>query len=457
MNTILKYLMLLFLSTSVFSQNPDFDEDFVTTGGYNPPQSPYLVSGYWSSLSSSPMAVSRSCCAFVEINGVPYLYQFGGGNSSSEMRRVARLNLSTNTWQNNVSTMPTQISAGTAVTMNDGSIYVFGGNLSPGTLGKTLKYNPSNNTWETKANMMTAITDALVIKYDESRIIIVGGGDGYFGASAMMTNKVQVYNTVYNYYSYTTNFPIPCAMLGGGIYRDTIITVGGYTSGGNATANCYKGVINPSTLSINWQPISSYPGGSITRVASFTAVRNTGVGILCSGGAIGGSVATSQTHFWNFCTQQWMPSLPSNTMARTNYKASGHTNGFLIYAAGGYTNTGVGTTEFITMTQIDGPCQNMVGVGNNNNSLPEKFELKQNYPNPFNPQTKITFSLPEGGLVKITVRDISGREVFEITNKLYNAGTHSIEFSGSELSSGVYFYTINAGSFKDTKKMLLVK
>jgi len=99
----------------------------------------------------------------------------------------------------------------------------------------------------------------------------------------------------------------------------------------------------------------------------------------------------------------------------------------------------------------------MVGVNGNNNLIPEKFELKQNYPNPFNPETKISFSLPQGSTVKIIVTDISGRVVSEPVNGYYPSGNHTTSYSGTELASGIYFYTLQAGSFTETKKMLLVK
>jgi len=119
-------LLFIFLLGVVraYSQNPDFDEDAFVNGiksGW--PNSP-LVSCYWTSLPNAPNAVSRSCCAYVIIGGTPYLYQFGGG-SSSELIRVARLNLTTNTWQNNYSTMPYQISAGTAIVMKMSVLYMF--------------------------------------------------------------------------------------------------------------------------------------------------------------------------------------------------------------------------------------------------------------------------------------------------------------------------------------------
>ncbi|MEO8512147.1 MAG: T9SS type A sorting domain-containing protein [Ignavibacteria bacterium] len=453
---ILITLTIFFMGfTEIRAQNQDYDENF-TQGNVYEPTSSYMLAGSWTVLSNSPNSVSRSCCAYVEISGVPYIYQFGGGNSTTEMKRVSRLNLATNTWQNNYSTMPTQMSSATAITINGGTdIYVFGGNTQPGVLGKTLKYNVASNSWQTKADMLTQITDALVLKYNESHIFVIGGGDGYFGSTALKTNKVQLYNVTNNSYSYKTDLPMPIAMMGGGLYRDTIITAGGYTTGGVSIANCYKGVINPSTLNITWTSLPSYPPGTVTRLASYVAVKGTGVGIMFTGGAIGGNAPTAQTHFWNFCTQSWQPGLPDNSQARSNFKACGL--GYdVVYTVGGYTtNNNSNRTESLTFSQIDGPCQNMVGI--NNNSIPVKFELKQNYPNPFNPETKISFSVPTAGNVKITVTNINGEQVSELVNGMFLTGNHSVTFRPDNLASGIYFYTIISGNYKETKKMLLVK
>ncbi len=456
MKKIITYLAFLLNFSIIWAQNPDFDENFTWGSSYVPASSPFMVSGIWTVLPNSPNSVSRSCCAYVEIAGVPYIYQFGGGNSSGELRRVSRLNLMTNVWQNNYSTMPTQISSGTAIPVNGGTeIYVFGGNNTPGTLGKTLRYTVASNTWQTRADMTTRITDALVVKYSDTRIFILGGGDGYYGASTLKTRKVQVYNVTNNSYSYSTDLPIEIAMLGGGIYRDTIVTAGGYTTGGVSISNCYKGVINPNTLGITWTALPSYPAGPITRMASYVAVKNTGVGIMCTGGAVGGSVPTAQTNFWNFCTQSWQSGLPDNTQARSNYKACGI--GYdMLYTVGGYiSTTNSNRTESLTFSVIEGPCQNLVGI--NNNSLPVKFELKQNYPNPFNPETKIGFSLPRGGNVKIVITNVSGEQVKELVNGVMPPGTHNISFNAAGLASGIYFYTMETGDFKETRKMLLIK
>lgn len=454
MKNFFKILAFLINLSVLWAQNPDFDDKFSFGQPYDPPATPFMLSGSWTTLPNSPYTVSRSCCAYVEIGGVSYIYQFGGGNSTAELKRVARLNLSNNTWETKA-TMPFPVSSGTAIVVNGyNDIYIFGGN-SPNNLGKTLKYNVINNTWETKADMLTLITDALVVKYSESKIFVIGGGDGYFGSSSLKTSKVQVYNIASNSYSYSTDLPVPNAMLGGGLYRDTIITVGGYTTGGNAIATCYKGVINSTFNTITWTLLPNYPGGTVTRLATYIAVKGTGVGLMCTGGAIGGSTPTSQTQFWNFCTQSWQPGLPDNTLARSNYKACGR--GYdEIFAVGGYlTSTSTNRVDKLTFTTIEGPCMNMVGI--ENNSIPASFELKQNFPNPFNPVTNIGFSLPKQSSVNIVVSNIAGETVNEIANGNFSAGNHSIRFNAGNLASGVYFYTIITPDFKETKKMLLIK
>lgn len=99
---------------------------------------------------------------------------------------------------------------------------------------------------------------------------------------------------------------------------------------------------------------------------------------------------------------------------------------------------------------------NEVNVG-----VPNKFNLSQNYPNPFNPSTKINYDLPFDGKVSIKIFDMSGKEVATLVNEVKTAGYYSADFNASNLSSGIYFYTINAElngqSFISTKKMTLIK
>jgi hypothetical protein len=99
----------------------------------------------------------------------------------------------------------------------------------------------------------------------------------------------------------------------------------------------------------------------------------------------------------------------------------------------------------------------LVGLGNTNGSVPEKYSLSQNYPNPFNPTTTITFSLPKAGFVTLKVYNVLGEEVKSLVNHQLSAGSYDFDFDASDLSSGMYFYTIRIGDFSETKKMMLVK
>lgn len=98
----------------------------------------------------------------------------------------------------------------------------------------------------------------------------------------------------------------------------------------------------------------------------------------------------------------------------------------------------------------------VVGV-NDHDNLPKEFYLSQNYPNPFNPSTKIKFVIPKSSLVNLKVYNVLGMEVATLVNEEKRPGIYEVEFDGSNLSSGIYFYRLQAGNFSDTKKFILLK
>lgn len=117
----------------------------------------------------------------------------------------------------------------------------------------------------------------------------------------------------------------------------------------------------------------------------------------------------------------------------------------LVYGGNAYSHTAYGYKA--EMAQGDGP---------------NDFSLAQNYPNPFNPSTTIKFTLPAEARVNLRVMNLLGEEVANIMNRTMPQGTHEVRFNASELSSGIYFYTIEAktsdgGVFKSTRKMILTK
>jgi hypothetical protein len=98
-----------------------------------------------------------------------------------------------------------------------------------------------------------------------------------------------------------------------------------------------------------------------------------------------------------------------------------------------------------------------VGIISVSNGVPSKFNLSQNYPNPFNPSTSIRFDIPKSENVKLVVFDELGRQISVLVNTKVNPGSYKINFDGTNLSSGVYFYRLDAGNYHDTKKMILSK
>ena len=92
-----------------------------------------------------------------------------------------------------------------------------------------------------------------------------------------------------------------------------------------------------------------------------------------------------------------------------------------------------------------------------NPSIPNEYKLEQNYPNPFNPSTKIGFGIPKSGLVSLKVFDLLGKEVAILFNEVKNPGNYNIDFNGSALPSGIYYYKLESNGYTAVKKLVLIK
>ena len=97
------------------------------------------------------------------------------------------------------------------------------------------------------------------------------------------------------------------------------------------------------------------------------------------------------------------------------------------------------------------------GIVVNSNSIPDRFLLRQNYPNPFNPSTNINFQIKESSIAVLKIYDILGKELVTLVNEKLNSGTYTVQFPADHLPSGIYYYKLEAGDFKDIKKMVLLK
>ncbi|MDX2127828.1 MAG: T9SS type A sorting domain-containing protein [Chloroherpetonaceae bacterium] len=129
--------------------------------------------------------------------------------------------------------------------------------------------------------------------------------------------------------------------------------------------------------------------------------------------------------------------------------------GFGVNKIANFNNATTVTGNTYTVIGIFGQGDGGLSVGNERKV--ENFELSQNYPNPFNPSTSIKFSVPAASDVRLEVFNILGQKVATLVNTRLNAGTYTQNFNAINMSSGVYFYRLQAGSFNKTMKMTLVK
>lgn len=164
---------------------------------------------------------------------------------------------------------------------------------------------------------------------------------------------------------------------------------------------------------------------------------------------------------------------PSNDIYFAKLDVNGNTCGYsvapvVMESAGGDVTTISLTTGTPNVTVLSpnpftatgGNATSICFLGNPNisNEMPLSFELFQNFPNPFNPSTQIGFSIPKNNSqVKLTVFDASGKEISTLVNSKFNAGNYKVDFSGNNISSGIYFYKLDADEFTEVKKMVFLK
>jgi hypothetical protein len=120
------------------------------------------------------------------------------------------------------------------------------------------------------------------------------------------------------------------------------------------------------------------------------------------------------------------------------------------------TITGGEINLFLAKLNFDSPVNVEDGLRDNNN-VAEDYILMQNYPNPFNPTTSLQYAVSSQQFVTLKLFDLLGREVATLVNEDKPPGTYEVEFNASGLVSGIYMYRLTAGSFTETKKMILLR
>lgn len=206
-----------------------------------------------------------------------------------------------------------------------------------------------------------------------------------------------------------------------------------YTNVGMASSN--GSLFYTTTSGATWSPIANVPGGT-ANISGITGKNNAWW--------VSRNTASTSIYHTRDNGATWISqSCPSGSYAHIalgRLSTGGSANIWAVGEAG----------KIIFLSGI-------VSVEPVNSEVPSRYSLEQNFPNPFNPETNINFSLPKNTFVKLKVYNSTGKLVSEVVNEYKSAGNYSVKFDASELSSGVYFYSIETEGFTQTKSMMLIK
>jgi Secretion system C-terminal sorting domain len=228
--------------------------------------------------------------------------------------------------------------------------------------------------------------------------------------------------------------------------------LGCWCHGTSPTVSVSVNIIGPDTLA---------PGatGNYELTISGGPLVRAGTDIAASSGTL--KPVSSDLHLLSGDLTHSSPKAPSNGMVTFQFKytAPSSAGTQTLYANGNSVNgDGKDNSQdkwnFAPNKTV--VITNATGIAGGNN-LVKNFTLEQNYPNPFNPSTVIGYQIPMGSYVTLKIYDALGREIAELVNDRESAGTYKVNFNGSRLPSGIYFYTLTSGNYKSTKKMLLLK
>jgi hypothetical protein len=374
---------------------------------------------------------------------------------------VARFNTQTNTW----STLGTGSSNGVnnwvyelAVVGNE--VYVGGTFTSAGGVSANYvaRFNTQTNTWSTlgtgSSNGVSGWVRALAVVGNE---VFVGGL--FTSAGGVSANYVARFNTQTN--TWSTLGTGSSNGVSGGIFSavyalavvgNEVVVGGTFTQAGGVSAN-YVARFNTQTNT--WSTLGTgssngVSGGASSYVSALAVVGNE----VYVGGNFTSAGGVSANFVARFNTQ-------TNTWSTLGTGSSNGVNNWV------YELAVVGNEVVVggTFTQAGGVSANYVARWNSGTSrveqlsptAPKTFLLEQNYPNPFNPSTTIRYQLPVASEVKLEVYDVLGKKIATLVNERQSAGSYQVVWNASGLSSGTYFYRLQAGTFVETKKMIMVK
>jgi len=408
----------------------------------------------WSSLGTgSSNGVSGGVRALAVVGNEVYVggtFTSAGGVSAN---RVARFNTQTNTWSSLGTGSSNGVNNDVSALAVVGNEVVVGGNFTSAggvSANYVARFNTQTNTWSTlgtgSSNGVNDRVFALAVVGNE---VVVGGN--FTSAGGVSANRVARFNTQTNTWSSLgtgSSNGVNDRVFALAVVGNEVVVGGWFNSAGGVSAN-YVARFNTQTNT--WSSLGTGSSNGVNdRVFALAVVGNEVVvgGIFTSAGGV------SANYVARFNTQ-------TNTWSSLGTGSSNGVND-RVFALAVVGNEVVVGGEF---TFAGGIASTFIARWNSGTSrveqlsptAPKTFLLEQNYPNPFNPSTTIRYQLPVASEVKLEVYDVLGKKIATLVNERQSAGAYQVVWNASGLSSGTYFYRLQAGTFVETKKMIMVK
>jgi N-acetylneuraminic acid mutarotase len=357
------------------------------------------------------------------VDGIIYIV---GGNY--DQGNCFAYNPATDTWTPKQS-MPSGGGA-LSVTVYNGLIYTFGGSTYNNQIWAALPYvyayNPQTDTWTQKQNMPTprfALRTYLV----NNKIYALGGSQGENTSLA----TIEVYDPETDSWDTQGDMPVQLSWFTSAVVDNLIYVIGGTTNWQNISGavlvyapppvpvelTSFTGSANGKQITLNWSTATELNN------LGFEIQRRTEGKDFFTVGFVNGHGTTTEPQNYSYADRKLDNGKYYYRLKQVDYD---------------------GSYEYSDVVEVDYRVFN-------------SYLLEQNYPNPFNPTTIIGFGVQNKSNVKITVLNSIGEEVAVLLNEGREPGFYQVEFNAANLPSGVYFYQLRAGSFVETKKMLLLK
>ena len=386
------------------------------------------------------MPTRRCFASSCELNGK--IYVLGGAiGISSRLNVMEVYDPATNTWDTTKAPMPTA-RVELCVAAVNGKIYAIGGGYSNDgvPLGMVEEYDPENDTWDKDKTPMPTARKGAAYGVFNNKIYVAGGTLFYYNPS----DKLEIYDPATDEWTSGADMLAGRYDPEGAVLNDTFYVIGGLIGvpwTGQGAVQKY----DPVTDHWEWATDLNYG-----RVGLTANVVNGKIYVI---GGDQQPPLIMDVEEYDPRTETWtvIDTIPNAMNKHTSsvYKDK-------IYVFGGSTKTLLSLSAKNNVYSFDPSYFTSIN-DDANFQFPLAYKLGQNYPNPFNPATTIEFNLLKASDVRIEVYNIAGQKIQTLLNKNMTAGNHQAEFNAENLSSGVYFYKIEAGEFQDVKKMILLK